>query len=495
MAGKAKTRKTFGRKLKDQDDEISNIYGLAGSRNTPTASTMSFAGAGISSTPPTIDVYSRLKTSGDTMIGAIAFYPKIAIPDGNGAIDLMPTDNGATNDDYSSYLIVTGATNPDDLVTLSNPMHTGQLIHIEANTTGDIVLKHNTGNIFIPSGSDHTIPAGGFATLIFDSVIHTNKWTLISSSSTSSGANTSLSNLAATTALNSSLVMTGNSVTDLQQVSFRTAIATPVQGSLYFDGTDVQVKTGGGTKNLSNIDSGANTDLSNLTATGESKFVKAADDVTWTGDHIFDTTAAGSTTTSPVKFQGDGGSSAQRVLEIGEYGNHSVKFIAELEGDVGREMSNPDGGADIPVPPTSGGVSIEPTLSIKSAIVMNTYTMYDLDTLVFSQSGSSTTPPPEDDWVYIEANTGTSGSPNLTGMTYNVPTSKTHQFKVNGSLKISIDDDIEFATGSTLEIQNTISSSPSLANGGSTALPSNPTAYFKVKYNGADRYIPYYTAS
>ena len=237
MAGKAKTRKTFGRKLKDQDDEISNIYGLAGSRNTPTASTMSFAGAGISSTPPTIDVYSRLKTSGDTMIGAIAFYPKIAIPDGNGAIDLMPTDNGATNDDYSSYLIVTGATNPDDLVTLSNPMHTGQLIHIEANTTGAIVLKHNTGNIFIPSGSDHTIPAGGFATLIFDSVIHTNKWTLISSSSgASSGANTSLSNLS-NVAVNTDIDMGTYDITNLCRLEFDPAGSTLANTTAGIDAT------------------------------------------------------------------------------------------------------------------------------------------------------------------------------------------------------------------------------------------------------------------
>ena len=120
--------------------------------------------------------------------------------------------------------------------------------------------------------------------------------------------------------------------------------------------------------------------------------------------------------------------------------------------------------------------------------------MYDLDTLVFSQGASSTTPPPENDWVYIEANTGTSGTPSLTGMTYNVPTNKTHQFKVNGSLKISIDDDIDFEVGSTLEISNTIALPTSLSAGGSgMAPPTNPTAYFKVHYNGADRYIPYYT--
>ena len=79
---------------------------------------------------------------------------------------------------------------------------------------------------------------------------------------------------------------------------------------------------------------------------------------------------------------------------------------------------------------------------------MNTYTMYDLDTLVFSQGASTTTPPPENDWVWIEANTGTSGSPNLTGMHYNVPSSKTHQFKINGTEVFAINNDkIEFSSG------------------------------------------------
>jgi hypothetical protein len=209
---------------------------------------------------------------------------------------------------------------------------------------------------------------------------------------------------------------------------------------------------------------------------------------TFTGTNYFDTTASGSTTSAPIKFQGDGNNTAQRVLEIGKYGAHGVKFIAEILGDTGRTMTNPDGGADIPVP----GVS-EPALAIKAAIIMNTYTMYDLDTLVFSQGASSTTPPPADDWVYIEANTGTTGTPSLTGMTYNVPTSKTHQFKVNGSLKVSIDDDIDFEIGSTLEISNTIATPSSLSTGAAVALPSAPTAYFKVHYAGADRYIPYYT--
>ena len=71
----------------------------------------------------------------------------------------------------------------DDLETINGVSHAGQLIHLEANTTGTITLKHNTGNIFIPSEEDYTIEAGGFATLIYDIAIHANKWVLVSSSS------------------------------------------------------------------------------------------------------------------------------------------------------------------------------------------------------------------------------------------------------------------------------------------------------------------------
>ena len=156
---------------------------MAGAKSTPQASTMSFAGGQSSSTPDTIDEFQRLKTSGDVMIGAIAYLPKITVIDGNGAIDLQPSDVlGSTSDDYTSYLLVTPVGSADDLKTISNASAGGQILHLEANTTGTITLKHNTGNIFIPSTNDHIIEAGGFATLIFDEVIHANKWVLVSSS-------------------------------------------------------------------------------------------------------------------------------------------------------------------------------------------------------------------------------------------------------------------------------------------------------------------------
>ena len=180
MAGKAKFKKTYGTKLKDQTTDIKRLYSLQGSTGSPRASTMSFGVAGGSSTPPAIDEYARLKTSGDTMIGAISYFPKALTIDGSGEIDLVQGGIGALDDGYTSYLYLTGLTNPDDLVTIANPTHVGQLLHIE--TVPELVLKHNTGNIFIPDEADRTIEAGGFATLLYDGAIHSGKWVLVSTS-------------------------------------------------------------------------------------------------------------------------------------------------------------------------------------------------------------------------------------------------------------------------------------------------------------------------
>jgi len=269
MAGKAKFRKTFGTKVKDQTTDIQRLYSLAGSRGSPRASNMSFGVAGGSSTPPDINTLERLKTSGDSMVGAIAYYPKIAIINGSGAIDVLPSDTkGDLTDDYTTYLIVTPVGVADDLVTISNPSNAGQLIHLEADTSGTITLKHNTGNIFIPSGSDHTISAGGFATLIYDVTIHEEKWVLVSATdNTTTGANTTLSNLG-TTSVNSNLIMqAGISVTNLEGVFFATRSATPIAGSITYDGTDLIGKKSDNTEvNLTTPTSaGANVTLSNLT--------------------------------------------------------------------------------------------------------------------------------------------------------------------------------------------------------------------------------------
>ncbi len=52
--------------------------------------------------------------------------------------------------------------------------------------------------------------------------------------------------------------------------------------------------------------------------------------------------------------------------------------------------------------------------------------------------------------------------------------------------------DVTFSTGGTVDFYDNYSST--LSTGFATALPANPTAYFTVKFRGATRYIPYYSA-
>ena len=166
--GSANTPHTFGKKIKHQSQDIKNLYSLV-----TVGKGIERISSGISSIVNTGSALSTLKTAGDTMIGAIAYNPKVATVDLSGEIDV-----GDTTDAYTSYIMLTGSTNPDDLVTISNPTHAGQILIIE--TVPELVLKHNTGNIFIPDEADRTIIAGGICTLIWDTAVHSAKWVLLS---------------------------------------------------------------------------------------------------------------------------------------------------------------------------------------------------------------------------------------------------------------------------------------------------------------------------
>ena len=198
MAGSAKRRKTYGNKLKDQTNDISTLYSLAGSKNSPTASSLSLSIIGGSSTPASIDEFQRLKTMGDSMIGAIAYYPKTTGIDVSGRISVVGGQAGALDDAYSSFLYLTGATNPDDLHYIDYPSNHGQVLIIQAVPT--IVLKHNsnlvtpTGNIRIPSGSDFTMTPYSCATLIYSGA-EGGYWTLIGSSPSLSWTGSATSDL------------------------------------------------------------------------------------------------------------------------------------------------------------------------------------------------------------------------------------------------------------------------------------------------------------
>ena len=65
---------------------------------------------------------------------------------------------------------------------------------------------------------------------------------------------------------------------------------------------------------------------------------------------------------------------------------------------------------------------------------------------------------------------------------------------INGTLSTDIKmsgNDLVFATGGAVDFYDINTSSHS--SGGAPALPAQPTAYFVVRYQGADRFIPYYS--
>jgi len=223
-------------------------------------------------------------------------------------------------------------------------------------------------------------------------------------------------------------------------IKFGTNTTPTGNGSIFFDGTNLKVITGGATINLTNATGGVQLD----------------DDPVWTGKHVWDndetwletwTTDSVKDSHTHAKFQGDGlshddydytdydSNPTQRVATFGKYGEHEVQFIAQIIGKGEAVIVDPasnDGTSEFTIP------NSDPSISIKSAIVMNTFSIYDLDQIVFGQGPSSTSPPMLNNWVGVQANTGEDTSTNgnnppnpvLNGMSLHVPDNKEFFFKV-----------------------------------------------------------------
>lgn len=71
--------------------------------------------------------------------------------------------------------------------------------------------------------------------------------------------------------------------------------------------------------------------------------------------------------------------------------------------------------------------------------------------------------------------------------------SSSDTISMNGTLGTDIEmggNDLDFDNGGTIDFHNIVTS---VTGGAASALPSNPTAYFTVKWQGNTRYIPYYS--
>lgn len=165
--GEAKRRPTFGRRIMQSKREERNLYNLVRRLEQPRAtSIVFFAGRGADIQGQNASGF--LRTSGDTMMGPIAFFPAL-VTISAGIIDI-----GELTDAFSSRVIVTpesGST--DDLVTISNAKHNGQLLFLQGVQTDTITLK-TTGNIETIDGNDFDIVDDDIIILQFD--VTDNKW-------------------------------------------------------------------------------------------------------------------------------------------------------------------------------------------------------------------------------------------------------------------------------------------------------------------------------
>ena len=182
------------------------ISSALGSVNVGNLATNSGGGSGggllnvnIESSPNT----NALLKTGDSMEGPLAFKPNsITISGGKLTMSTVLLSTP------TSWCIATGEGSAvddlDNIITQYNggdqgALFSGQILILQAGVY-NITLKHNTGNIFIPSGSDVTLngytsggggSGGDIAVLIFDNqVVDTSsgKWVLVSTSTGSGGS-------------------------------------------------------------------------------------------------------------------------------------------------------------------------------------------------------------------------------------------------------------------------------------------------------------------
>ncbi len=161
MTGIAKKRPRIGRRIKDSENNENDLYSLLRRLDTP--SQVTSAAVAQSSAGSNVGDKNALPTAGGTMIGAIAFFPKL-ISISTGAIDIS-----TTTDDYTSRVIVAPESgSADNLDTITGAEHAGQLLFLQGTATVTITLT-NSGNIETIDGSDYDLVDDDNIILIYDS--------------------------------------------------------------------------------------------------------------------------------------------------------------------------------------------------------------------------------------------------------------------------------------------------------------------------------------
>jgi len=184
---KAARRKDLGDVVKDIKKKQIKDAGLLRQNFTGLNSvdygnnTTSSSGSNSSTSQPNLE--GLLQTSGDTMMGPLAFYPAtVTIASGVATIS-----QGSVG--FSSRIILNGEGSvADDLDTITGAAHAGQILFIQAVSTTAITLKHATGNIYLPDATDYVIAGKEIVMLQWDTINTT--WTIVANFLSPTGAAT-----------------------------------------------------------------------------------------------------------------------------------------------------------------------------------------------------------------------------------------------------------------------------------------------------------------
>jgi hypothetical protein len=206
--GKASLPKTSINDTLDANKERKKQFGRERAAFTNISGVAATAGSGVNATTNNVVQVTTLPTGGGTMMGPIAFYPKLQfLNTGSTTLDISK----ATDTSYSSRVIVSGQSNAATISTISGAAHAGQILFLQAASAQTITINE-TGNISIPgSTTSYVMTANEIILLQYDST--TTKWiTITLGGGAGSDANTTLSNLTSPTAINQDLNMQGNSL-------------------------------------------------------------------------------------------------------------------------------------------------------------------------------------------------------------------------------------------------------------------------------------------
>lgn len=167
---------------------------------------------------------AKIRTSGDTMVGPLAFYPKTAII-AAGVLDI----SNSTTGEFSSRVIVTGqGAAADDLDTITGAAYAGQILFLQATATTPITLKHATGNIWSPTLADYVVTDKEIVLLQYDTV--NTVWScvanFVASGGGGGGLDQDLANMTSPTVPTVDLDMNGNDITGVANIDLDGAAAT-----------------------------------------------------------------------------------------------------------------------------------------------------------------------------------------------------------------------------------------------------------------------------